>query len=281
MIAALLIAFREGLEASLIVGIVMGYLKKTGQTHKMKYAWLGVGAAVLVSIALAVILQAIGAELEGRAEQIFEGVTMLTAVAVLTWMIFWMRYQARTMKSSIESELEGVVSDGQERGLFSVTFFAVVREGLETALFLSAAAFASNSAETLTGSLIGLGIAALIGYIIYASTLRLNLRLFFNVTSILLLIFAAGLLSLSVHEFQEAGLLMVLNEHLWDMNHVLDENSILGSILKAVLGYNGNPSLLEVVAYLGYWVAALWGVNWFVDRYASKTNVVELPQVAS
>ena len=202
MLAALVIAFREGLEASLIVGIVMGYLKKTDQTHKMKYAWLGVLAAVLLSILLALGLQAIGAELEGCAEEIFEGITMLAAVAVLTWMIFWMRNQARTLKSSIETELEAATNDGQARGLFGVTFFAVVREGLETALFLSAAAFATNSSETLIGALLGLAIAAVVGYVIYASTMRLNLRLFFNVTSLLLLFFAAGLLAHGIHTYR-------------------------------------------------------------------------------
>jgi high-affinity iron transporter len=274
MIAALLIAFREGLEASLIVGIVMGYLKRTGQTHKMKYAWFGVIAAVIVSIALAFGLQVIGAELEGRAEEIFEGVTMLTAVAVLTWMIFWMRSQARTLKSSLENELETATGEGQERGLFSVTFFAVVREGLETALFLSAAAFATNGMSTLSGAIIGLGIAALIGYGIYASTVRLNIRMFFNVTSVLLLFFAAGLMAHSIHEFQEAGVLFTIQEHVWDINGILHEDSFVGSILKAVLGYNGNPSLLEVLAYLGYWVITLGGVYWFIERYPAQTTQV-------
>ncbi|MCB9458520.1 MAG: FTR1 family protein [Anaerolineaceae bacterium] len=282
MLAALVIAFREGLEASLIVGIVMGYLKKTDQTHKMKFAWLGVLAAVIVSVVLALILQAIGAELEGAAEQIFEGVTMFAAVAVLTWMIFWMRSQARTMKSEIEAELEAVTKNGQERGLFGVTFFAVVREGLETALFLSAAAFATNSSETLIGALIGLAIAAVVGYVIYASTMRLNLRMFFNVTSLLLLFFAAGLFAHGVHEFQEASVLPIIQEHVWDINHIVDENSFVGSILKAVLGYNGNPSLLEVLAYIVYWLVVPFGVQWFVERNAAKSaTLVQAPKMAS
>ena len=280
MLAALVIAFREGLEASLIVGIVMGYLKKTDQTHKMKYAWLGVLAAVLLSILLALGLQAIGAELEGRAEEIFEGITMLAAVAVLTWMIFWMRNQARTLKSSIETELEAATNDGQARGLFGVTFFAVVREGLETALFLSAAAFATNSSETLIGALLGLVIAAVVGYVIYASTMRLNLRLFFNVTSLLLLFFAAGLLAHGIHEFQEAGVVPIIQEHVWDINHIVDENSFVGSILKAVLGYNGNPSLLEVLAYIAYWLIVPLGVQWLVERNAAKsTPIVQSPKM--
>lgn len=150
--------------------------------------------AVLVSILLALVLQIAGAELEGRAEEIFEGATMFAAVAVLTWMIFWMRYQAKSLKLSLESELESALSDGQERGLFAVTFFAVVREGLETALFLSVAAFASDGMATLSGTLLGLGIAVLIGYVIYASMVRPNLRLFFNVTGVLLLFFADSLI---------------------------------------------------------------------------------------
>ena len=180
------------------------------------YAWAGVAAAVVVSAIVAVGIQWVGAELEGRAEQIFEGVMMLLAVIVLTWMIFWMRYQARTLKGELESDLQTAVKDSSPRGLFAVTFFAVAREGIETALLLAATAFTVNGLNTLLGTLLGLGIAAIIGVLLYASTLRLNMRMFFNVTSILLLLFGAGLFASSIHEFQEAGVLMTIQEHLWD-----------------------------------------------------------------
>lgn len=275
MIAALFVAFREGLEAALIVGIVIGYLAKTGKRQQLRYAWAGVLAAVALSVALAAGIQMVGAELEGPAEQIFEGVTMLLAVAVLTWMIFWMRYQARSLKSSLERELQQAVQSGQVWGLAAVTFLAVFREGVETALFLSAAAFANDGLGTLAGAVLGLGLAAGVGYLIYASTVRLNLSLFFNVTSVLLLVFAAGLLAHSMHEFQEAGVIPTAKEHVWDTNPILNEASPVGEVLKVLVGYNGNPSLEEVAAYLAYWLVALLGVRWWADRRAAQVALAK------
>ncbi|MBI3764743.1 MAG: FTR1 family protein [Chloroflexi bacterium] len=268
--AIALIAFREGLEAALIVGIVLGYLSKIGQAGRTRFAWAGVLAALAVSVALAVGIQVVGAELAGRAEQIFEGTTMFLAVGVLTWMIFWMRYQARVIKSSLEREVDAAVNTGQNWGLAALAFVAVFREGVETALFLSAAAFANDGFGTLLGSIVGLAAAALVGYLIYASTVRLNLRLFFGVTSALLLIFAAGLLAHGIHEFQEAALIPTLNEHIWNTNSILDEKSPLGEVLRAVVGYNGKPSLEEVIAYWAYWLVAVFGVRWWVDRRVAR-----------
>ena len=271
MAAAALIALREGLEAALIVGIVLGYLRKIGYLEGRRPVWVGVLVAVLASLGLAFIIQLVGMELEGRAEQLFEGTTMFLAVGVLTWMIFWMRYQARLIKTSLEQDVQKAVETGTKWGLVLVAFTAVFREGVETALFLSAAAFAADSQGTLIGAALGLAAAVLIGYLIYATTVRLNIRLFFNITSVLLLLFAAGLLAHGIHEFQEAGLIPSLNEHVWDTNHVLDENSSLGQMLKAVFGYNGNPSLEEVVGYVGYWVAVLLGLRlWMERRFAPK-----------
>ena len=270
MIVAGLIAFREGLEAALIIGIVFGYLKKTGQGAYNRSAWIGVLAAIAASFALAIGIQVVGAELEGQAEQIFEGVTMFLAVGILTWMIFWMRRQSRTLKSTLERDMQQMITSGTSRGLIAVTFLAVFREGVETALFLSAAAFAANRIDTLLGAVAGLAIAAVIGYAIYASTVRLNLRVFFNVTSVLLLLFAAGLFAHGIHEFQEAGLFPILTETAWNTNGLLDEDSTLGELFKAVLGYNGNPSLLEVIGYWAYWVLVLFGMRWLVDRRIAR-----------
>lgn len=274
MIASLLIAFREGLEAALIVGIVLSYLSKTGQSRHARYAWAGIGAAVLVSIALAVIIQAVGAELEGPAEPIFEGTMMLLAVGILTWMIFWMRYQSRTLKSSLEHEIQATIGAGHARGLFAVAFFAVAREGLETALFLSAAAFATDSTTTIIGTILGLGAAVLVGYLIFASTIRLNLKTFFNVTGALLLLFAAGLFAHGIHEFQEVGLLFTLREHIWDISHVLSDESPLGQILKTLVGYSSSPSLEEVIGYVAYWAFVLVGLRWIVDRRIARLEAV-------
>lgn len=275
MLPAILIGFREGLEAALIVGIVIGYLVKIGQARQTRIAWAGVGAAALVSALVAFGITAVGAKLEGQAEQIFEGTAMFLAVAVLTWMIFWMRTQARTLKMSLEKDIQTAVTSGQAWGLFGLTFVAVFREGVETALLLGASALAADGLSTLIGAVIGLALAIALGWAIYASTVRLNLRLFFNVTSVLLLFFAAGLLAHGVHEYQEAGLLPLTIEHVWDINPLLDERSVAGEILKALFGYNGNPSLLEVLSYVAYWVVALVGVRWLVEKRAQYSPVTQ------
>jgi len=271
MAAAALIALREGLEAALIVGIVLGYLGRIGYLEGRRSVWIGVFVAVIASLVLAFFIQLIGMELEGRAEEIFEGATMFLAVGVLTWMIFWMRTQARLVKTSLERDVQDAVETGTKWGLILVAFIAVFREGVETALFLSAAAFASSGQGILIGAALGLAAAILIGYLIYASTAKLNVKHFFNITSVLLLLFAAGLLAHGIHEFQEAGIIPTMNEHVWDTNHLLDENSDTGQMLRAVFGYNGNPSIEEVVGYIGYWVVVLIGLRlWMENRAAPK-----------
>jgi high-affinity iron transporter len=272
MAPAALIALREGLEAALIVGIVLGYLSRIGYSEGRRSVWIGVTVAVLASLVLAFFIQLVGVGLEGRAEEIFEGVTMFLAVGVLTWMIFWMRTQMRLVKTSLERNVQDAVETGTKWGLILVAFIAVFREGVETALFLSAAAFASNGqGGTLVGAVLGLAAAMLIGYLIYASTTKLNIRLFFNITSVLLLLFAAGLLAHGIHEFQEADLIPSINKQVWDTNNILDEDSSLGQMLKAVFGYNGNPSLEEVVGYFGYWIVVLVGMRlWLGSRSTAK-----------
>jgi high-affinity iron transporter len=270
MLTAAMIGFREGLEAALIVGIVVGYLVKTGQGARVRVAWAGVAAAVAASTLLAFGLNLVGARLEGPAEQLFEGATMLLAVLVLTGMIFWMRTQSRFLKASLEHELKAAVTSGAALTLFGVAFMAVFREGVETALLLAAAAFANDGLGTLIGAVLGLGAAVVTGWLLYRATLRLNLRVFFSVTSLLLLFFAAGLFAHAIHEFQEAGLLPIIIEHVWNLNPLLNEGSALGQILTALFGYNGDPSLLEVSGYAGYWVAVLLGGRWWVNRRAAQ-----------
>lgn len=266
MLVTLLIALREGLEAALIVGIMLGYLKKTGQTAHSRQIWIGVVGAIVLSVALAAGIQLAGAELEGAAEEIFEGTAMILAVVVLTWMVVWMSTQARTLKSALEGRVQSAIGNGQDWGLTAVAFLAVFREGVETALLLSAAAFTTDAAGALVGALLGLALAALLGTLIYASTIRLNLRMFFSVTSLLLLAFAAGLLARGVHEFQEAGVLASLNEHVWDLSGILSEESPLGQVAAIIFGYQASPSIESVIVYAAYWFATLVGVRWWLDR---------------
>lgn len=260
MLPSLLIALREGLEAALIVGIVLGVLHRLQRQDLIRPAWAGVGAAVAISLAGGLALRRLGIALEGRSEEIFEGVTMLVAASVLTWMIVWMGRRGREIQASLERDVRRTVSRGSAWGLFGLTFIAVVREGIETALFLNAALFTTSPAQTLIGGILGLTIAVGLGWAIFAAGRRLNIRAFFQVTGVLLLFFAAGLVARGVHEFQEAALLPALVNPVWDLNPVLNEKSLLGSFLKALFGYNGDPSLLEVLAY-GLYLAVLGWVG--------------------
>jgi high-affinity iron transporter len=253
MIAALLIAFREGLEAALIVGIVLSYLKRMGY-RRQAAVWWGVASAVTVSVVAGVALQALDVAFEGRGEQLFEGITMFLAAGVLTWTIFWMQRQARSIRAELETGVRQAVTSGNRWALFALAFVAVVREGIETALFLTAAAFSATPAQTLIGGGLGLALAVAVGWLLFVVSVRLDVRAFFRMTSVLLILFAAGLVAHGVHELQEASLLPVIVEHVWDINPTLDENSMVGSILKALFGYNGNPSLLEVVSYVAYYL---------------------------
>jgi high-affinity iron transporter len=272
VVAALLISLREGLEAALIIGIVLGYVVRTGQGEHVRSVWAGVLAAIVTSVLIALGIQAVGAELEGRAEGIFEGTTMLLAVGLLTWMIFWMRAQARGLKGTLEKEVQAASVSGHAWAVSGVVFLAVFREGVETALFLSASAFAADGGGTLAGAVLGLGLAAALGWFLFASTVRLDLRLFFTLTSVLLLLFAAGLLAHGVHEFQEVGLLPLTIEHVWDTNALLDESSLPGELLSALFGYNGNPSLLEVISYATYWGLVLTGLRNWSNRLAARAR---------
>lgn len=252
MMVGFFITLREGLEAALVVGIVLGVLRRFGRLDQTKAVWAGVLAAVLTSVVAGLILNRVGIAFEGRGEAAFEGFAMLVAAGVLTWMIFWMQQQGRQVSSMLEQSALQAASRNNDHMLFGLSFVAVVREGLETALFLTAAAFGSTTVQTLLGGVLGLLVALALGWVIYMGGKRLNIRAFFQATSIVLLLFAAGLLAHGVHELQEAALLPITIEHVWDVSSVLDDSSTLGSLLKALFGYNAAPSLLEVISYITY-----------------------------
>ena len=267
MLPTYLLALREGLEAALIIGIVLGAVSKICRNDLSPAVWLGTFSAIAVSILTAFLLTSFGMSLEEKAEQIFEGVTMLIAAGILTWMIFWMGKQARFLKSELEAGVNKAAASTGKRAVFWLAFVAVVREGVELAIFITAAFFAgdqnqltSNIVQTLAGTILGLGTAALLGWTLFATTVRLDLRRFFQVTGILLILFAAGLIAHGVHEFNEVGWIPAIVEHVWDVNMFLDENSVVGQLFKTLFGYNGNPSLTEMIAYFVYIVvtAIFW-----------------------
>ena len=255
MLPSYLLSLREGIEAALIIGIVIGALRKIRRTDLVPALWWGVLSAAVVSALAAVLLTSFGLELEGPAEPIYEGATMLLAAGILTWMIFWMSQQARTLKSELEEGVNKAAASAGGRAIFWLAFVAVVREGVELALFLTASIFATDVLQTAIGAALGLGTAILLGWSIFAAIVRLDLRRFFQVTGFLLILFAAGLVAHGVHEFNEVGLIPSVIEHVWDLNLVVSEDSTFGLFLKALFGYNGNPSLTEVLAYLGYLLA--------------------------
>jgi high-affinity iron transporter len=198
------VVLREGFEASLVVGIVLAFLDRTGRRDGFTAVWIGVAAALALSLAAGAALFAAGAELEGRSEAIFEGVVMLTAAGLLTWMIFWMRGRARTLRKEIEGRTQAALDAGSALGLATVVFIGVAREGVETALFLFSSIEGSSSLVSVVGAIVGGAAAVGLGYLFYRGSHRLNLRTFFNATSVLLLVFAGYLLASGLHELAEA-----------------------------------------------------------------------------
>lgn len=201
-----IVMLREGFEASLIVGIVLAFLNRTGRREAFTPVWIGAGLAVFLSVVVGALLFAVGAELEGTAEAVFEGTAMIVAAGLLTWMIFWMRSQARSIKKELEGQVEHALATGSAVGLGVVVFVGVLREGVETALFLFGTVEGSNRLLAGTSAVIGLAAAITLGYLFYRGALRLDLRKFFTITSVLLLAFAGWLLAQGLHELAEAGI---------------------------------------------------------------------------
>ena len=200
------VTLREGFEASLIVVIVLAFLDRTGRRDGFIAVWIGAMAAVALSIAFGVGLFLVGAELEGTAEAVWEGGTMLAAAALLTWMVFWMRGQARTIRKDLEGRVQAALATGSSLALATVAFVGVAREGLETSLFLFSSTEGGKSAFSLVAGLVGLALAIGLGYAFYRGSSRLDLRKFFTLTSALLLLFAGYLLASGLHELAEAGI---------------------------------------------------------------------------
>ena len=275
MLPTYLLSLREGLEAALIIGILLGALSKIRRTDLSPTVWFGTLSAIGVSILTAVLLTSFGMSLEDPAEAIFEGITMLIAAGILTWMIFWMGKQARFLKSELEAGMNKAVASAGKSPVFWLAFIAVVREGVELALFITAAFFVGNQSglssdiiQTLVGTILGVGTAALLSWTLFASTVRLDLRRFFQVTGFLLILFAAGLVAHGVHEFNEVGWLPSIIEHIWNVDAIIPEASLLGQLLKTLFGYNSSPSLTEMIAYFVY-IAAVT-IAWRRETAPSK-----------
>ena len=257
----LLTGLREGVEAALIVSIILAYLSKTGNGRHAGKVWIGTGIAVAVSVAIGFGIFATVGSFEEPYEQIFEGITMLVAAGVVTWMLFWMRRQAGSVKGDLQAAVDKALDAGGAWGLAFLAFTAVIREGVETALFLVGQATSSEAGalSVLLGAIVGLGIAVLIGYGFYQGSRRLNLQTFFRWTGIALVFIAAGLLSHAIHEFIEVGMFGTgwWTQPAFDASGILSHEDGLGAILRAIFGYSANPEILTLVVYVTYLVVVL------------------------
>jgi high-affinity iron transporter len=259
MLVPFLIMLREGIEASLIVGIVATYLVQTGRRSWLFAVWAGVTLAVLLCAAIGLLLSIVNADFPQRQQELFEAVIGVVAVGMLTSMVFWMKQAARSMKAGLHGSIDAALAQGAHHGLALVglVFFAVAREGLESMVFLLATFEQSTGPWAAVGAVLGLAGATIVGFAIYWGGIRINLAKFFRWTAVFILIVAAGLLAGSVRSLHEAGLWNDLQQVVFDWSRVLPQDSPLGSFLAGILGYQDMPTLSEVIVYLGFLAVAL------------------------
>ena len=252
MLSTFIIALREGLEAALIVGILVAYLVKSGRKAFLVPLWAGVALAVLASLAAGAFLSFTSTELSARGEEFFAGTTSFLAVGLVTWMVFWMKRTARHLKGQLEGQMSAAILGGP-LALAAAAFFAVVREGLETSLFIYANFKTVSSTPTATiGLLLGLGVAIALGYLIYRSSIKINLAKFFTYTGTALVVVAAGVLSYGVHEYQELGWLPGADFFIWDVTSVIPKDSLVGGVLGGTIGFDTTTSWLQFLIWAAY-----------------------------
>lgn len=254
--SSFLITLREGLEASLILAILLTYLKKTDRWADARFVWAGTAAAIGICLVAGVAIFIALDGLNGKVEYAVEGFIALSATAVLTHMIFWMRSHARTLGKELRDKVDASVGSA----LAIIAFVAVLREGLETVLFLLSAETATASGgDVVVGGLIGLVLSVVIGFGVYRSGNRLNLRTFFNVTAVLLLLFAAGLAGKAVHELRlliswEAGWLV---SSAWTLESGVFASGTFYDFMRGLFGWHKNPENIRVLAYFAYLIPVL------------------------
>jgi high-affinity iron transporter len=254
LVASFVLFLREGLEASLIVSILFAALRQLGQLKQMRAVWIGIGLAVLASLGGGVVIYITIRAYDGSTFQtIFETITYLVAVVLLTSMTFWMQSHTRNMKKEIVSQASMA---GSSLGLGMLAFFTVGREGLETAVFSLALAFQTSGVWLIMGALLGLATSMALCWLIYRLGYRLDFRIFFRVMGILLLVFAAGLLANAIQNMQELGWISFGTMQLWNSAKFLSEDSTMGDILHTFIGYADAPSVLQVALYVSYLLIA-------------------------
>jgi high-affinity iron transporter len=253
---------REGVEAALIVAIIAGYLARTGESARIPRVLLGAGAAVGVSVVAGIAIFLFVGELASPYEQLLEAATMILAAGIVTWMLFWMKRQSRGLKGELHARVDRALDEGGMWGLTLLAFTVVIREGIETAVFLlgqaSAVRESGGTGGVLLGALIGLAAAVVVGYLVYVGSRRIDLRLFFRVTAILLVFIAAGLLGRAVHELVEIGVIALGTQPVFDLSAVLPDEAGLGMFLRALFGYSAAPEAAALLVWVAYVVVVLW-----------------------
>src|SRR3954469_6748443 len=257
MFPTFLIGLREGLEASLVVGIVVAYLVQAGHRDRLAPVWGGVLSAIAISLGFGALLQYTSAQMSFQAQEAFGGFASIVAVAFVTWMVFWMRRTARFLKKEIHGKLDAALLLGP-LALALTAFIAVGREGLETALFLwSAVESTGETTNPVIGATLGLAAAVVIGYLLYKRAVTLNLKTFFTWTGAALIVVAAGVLSYGVHDLQEAGVLPGLNTLAFDVSGTIAPSSWYGTLLKGVFNFSPRTTVLEALVWVAYVVPVM------------------------
>ncbi len=253
---AFIIGLRETIEAALIIGILLAYLSKIGMSNLRKQVYYGSTAAIISSVIFAVLIEVIIGDLEERNEQIFEAVIMIVASALLTWVIIQMMQNAKYIKHNLHNKVNTMID--KSMGIFIVAYIAILREGIETVIFVIGAD-AGGVLTTIISTLSGILTAIILAVLLYHSSINMNISMFFKVTSIILIIFAAGIFTFGVHELQELGLFgaetAIWNVPVADFSSVLnDKTGFLGPLLRSLVGYQDKPTGVEIIAYISYWI---------------------------
>jgi high-affinity iron transporter len=258
-VVSFLITLRETIEAALIIGILLVYVVKIEQKKLRKDIWIGTAVGIIVSIGAAFAFNYLLGGFE-QYEEVIEGFSMIFAAILLSWMIVWMRRIGKDIQHKLESRIEQSIKSQQRLGIISLAFISVLREGIETVIFLTGIeATGETPMAILWSSLFGIAVAVILAFVIFLSGKKINLKMFFNITSIVLLIFAAGMLAHGVHELQELGWFgsesHFFQQVVWDTSGVLnDKTSELGLFLRALFGYQDKPTWLELITYIGYYL---------------------------
>jgi high-affinity iron transporter len=275
-LASFLIGLREGLEVTLVVSILIAYLVKAGRRRELVPLWAGVVTALVAAVLFGALLTYTETTLlaTSQSRELFDAISSVTAVVLVTWMIFWMRRTARRLKGELTGKLESAIGLGGW-AIAGIAFVSVIREGLETALlFYTAAQGATSTATPLLAIAAGIATSVLIGIALYAGAIRVNLSKFFTVSGVLLIFVAAGIFKYGIHDFQESGVLAGGDHLAFDITNVLDPTSWYGAAISGMFNITGAPSVLETIAWVVYLVPVLAVFLWPTRTPAGSPRTV-------